>query len=689
MNKINELKCIKWQKRIFPSAFENNNREYITKALTMTWAIIGMFCPITELINSFFNISLDIYKYIIIIPVVFSVILIYLIYTKYSKHIISPYIRQKNFISIYSIDEFVAEPKKFIQKLIGRTYEIKHLNSIIISEFDETINKRALCLTGESGTGKSTIVNIFMEKYKNVYDFFYCCSNYETVLYKMKYDFSAETYAEAIEEINAISQNRKIVFIFDQFENFFLIPKDKQIKFINEFYNKLTMKNVAVLFTIKSNNLMDLMSSINLKIDSQNKLNNGVLYLFEKDKYLLYPNSDSVEIPSNLLFLGYEKNKVQLENRHNDIRTLCDITFSENASNVYRFVEDSKIIEQQIVLNVFENEDDKTYIDKLMKNNSVNQIIMLYFERQLCSTGYHFEAMQIMYLLGLGRKNNLTFTANQIGAALFNCKEKNSIVYNCLKKLKELHLIKLTENDGNRYEITHDYIAEKSVEYGNKELNTESRSILEFYIDNFNNKIFIDHVSRLAQNKSKRRDILNFAFIAVNIFIIIRYIYHALYLGNVDYSICIPIAAVSSIVYGYGLYVNAYGLHSSKKRNIIHLILIIVIPCLCILIGTSPHIKYPYLCFSMGFFAIGFSVISLIVMNNIVKIAKDYFRTFGLKFILVGCIIIVLSIVSMYSEINTYIQFLLYMIVVIYGYITQLNKRYYYYVLGMMSHLQL
>lgn len=689
MNKVEELKCIKWQKKIFPSAFENVNRKYITRALTMTWTLIGCCCPITELLNSFFNISFDIYKYIFIAPIIFSIILIYLLYNKYSKQIIEPYSRKQNFISIYSIDEFKADPQNFIQNLIGRTYEIRYLNSIFISEFDKTTNKRALCLTGESGTGKSTIVNIFMERFKEQYDFFYCCTNYDTVLDKMKYDFSVETYDEAIKEINKISMNRKIIFIFDQFENFFVISKDKQRKFIDEFYNKLIMKNVAALFTIKSNELVNLLSNINLKIDCQNKINNGVLYLFEKDKYIIHPNIAQIEVPSNLLFLGNEKDKTQKENRQDDVISRCNRTFADNAFNVYHFVEDSKIIEQQIVLSVFENENDNTYIDRLIKDNSVNQIIMLYIERQLCSTGFYFEAAQIMYLLGIGRKNNIAFTSEQIGAALFNCKEKSSTVCICLKRLTELHLIKLTENGGKNYEVTHDYIAEKSIEYGNKELTAQTRSVLEFYVENYNNENFKSHVNIIAANKVKSRSALNFCFVLVNFFVIMRYVYFALFLENSNYSICTSVAAISSIIYGYGLYVNAYGLHSCRQRNLIHLVFIVIIPCIAVLIGSSPHIRFPYFYFSIGFMSIGISVISLSIKNDIVRVAKDYFRNFGLKFIVIGFIIILISIASMYSQINDYIMFLLYMTVVIYGYFSQLNKRHYYFVLGMMSHLRL
>ena len=148
------------------------------------------------------------------------------------------YHRQEGFEFIGLYDLSAAELQKS-SDIISREEEAHYLSHILENlVFRQTSIKQAVCLTGKSGCGKSTILSFFKKEYQDqydIYDFTGYYNNFEAALTEM-------LGSNPEQELQARSREKKVIFILDQFERFFFLPAEKREK-MRELMIRVSRKN--------------------------------------------------------------------------------------------------------------------------------------------------------------------------------------------------------------------------------------------------------------------------------------------------------------------------------------------------------------------------------------------------------------------------------------------------------------
>jgi len=382
---------------------------------------------------------------------------------------VQPYKGTKHFSSIYAADDLVCDGTNNIKAnnqivdLTMRECEANYISSRLCNIAKQKEEKNLMLLSGESGSGKSTVLwwitrfnceyvlektntgEVYVSKNKNAplfrsYRFSLQYSDLRGSLLKQVgpsmglYNVMFQSLNELIDKMrdylqsdewdknNKNGKKRPFIMIFDQFENFFILPeKDRQIIF-NEFFQKLDVENIAVIFAIRSDRLSSFLSEFNFVLQNQDKESNtGIVSVFKNGVIVHNENYD--ENNSVLLFTqsnnAMEKEKLEKK---------CSEIIVHKSCNIYELIENSVMIEQQLIGAVFEY-DSNSGLEEFYERKNIDLILNRYFDRQLCSTGNYYEALQIMYLIASGRKANKLCSTEQIKSIIFYAdKTKRAIV---------------------------------------------------------------------------------------------------------------------------------------------------------------------------------------------------------------------------------------------------------------------
>lgn len=192
----------------------------------------------------------NVLKYIIyVICLILAVVGQFLYKSKMQRPKIDPFRKSRHFVGIYSIDDLYKNKDYYEDVLISRIHEVKYLRNILDEIFSQETEKQSICIVGQSGTGKSTIINRLKMELKDVengINIVDCTDRYKDIKRYVLKKFMVETLEEVYDKLGKSSQ--KTLFIFDQFERFFYLSYSEQLQIKDILFNKLKQKNVASIF---------------------------------------------------------------------------------------------------------------------------------------------------------------------------------------------------------------------------------------------------------------------------------------------------------------------------------------------------------------------------------------------------------------------------------------------------------
>lgn len=668
----NENKLIEKCKKFDYNFFWNNSKFWGVLIF-----VLGL-TPFYEVLNYFIKTEIFLILFFLF-SILFSTVC-YLIYENIKKKpVIDPLKKSRHFVGVYNIEDLNENTEYYENVLISRAHEVDYLKELINEIFKKDSKGRSISIIGQSGTGKSTIINRLQNELYEM-NIINCTDRYKDLKIFMLKKFKKETLEEVYTQLNTTS--KKTLFIFDQFERFFYLDYAKQIQLKKLIFDRLIFSSVVNIFILRSDYFTDFIYNFN---PENNIISKGILSglsssILDSDKHLLYcRNITDVDFPQNCD--NYQKEII--DNRNDAIKDLCDLSFDKMGEQVYNRFQGKKLIEKQIFLNLLENKYDVTDFKEYFEKNNDRDLIIQYFDKQLCSTGDYYISAKIMYLLSAGRIHNLLYSKQQIQEALIVSEDKDIQNVNIiLKKLLELQLIKFVQReDVNYYEIVHDYIAESFLEYAEVNLHEYVKSTLDDYRVNFKNIEYLQSIHKcLIAKKSKKTFEFSILILVISMVSVISF-YQFLYLKN-SYNLFVNLPLYLASYYGYCLYTNIFKLYTGKNKWIICLLYIGMAVCV---IGGS--IKYEFwLNFAgMGTIFIGLAFRVIRMSNKMSRVAKKFYSDFSNKVSATGFVILVIGFFFYYTNTNFYIGILLILAELFYAYIAQLSEEYYDYCVGLMN----
>lgn len=405
--------------------------------------------------------------------------------------------------------------------------------------FPQSHVKQAICLTGRSGCGKSTIISFFKQKYGGCYYIFDLTDNYmnfQAVLEeKLGSNFDRE--------LDRLVREKKVVFILDQFERYFFLSEEKK-ETIRQLMIGLCRRNTAIMLSMREEYLADFMKEFdvnNLKKDGRAEnggiktgiLNNLVSIIRDDQKnYHVQRNLASttytwrdkngfenrvknnhfihlehgggfmeetiLEPVGNTVFFCENQNDVRIQTSGirksaTVLQSKCEILFGDAGREYYDRHRHEPLIEQQILYHMaeYEKKSKAASAEELKKlfEKEDYELLNEYFDIQLSSTGDYFNASRILYLLSSARLNHVVMKRDDLVFGLF----ENQFSGNGYKKiprvidqLEELQLIrKNIKNSDLEYEIAHDFIAQAYLNYSGSNLDRNVKSALDIYMSEY------------------------------------------------------------------------------------------------------------------------------------------------------------------------------------------------------------
>lgn len=597
------------------------------------------------------------------------------------KHrpVVEPFKKSRHFVGIYNIDDLNKNKEYYDDVLISRVHEVEYLKELLDKIFQQGSKKHSINIIGQSGTGKSTIINRLQDELNDV-NVINCTDRYKDLKRFILKKFKKETLEDVYAQLQNCSQ--KTLFIFDQFERFFYLNNSEQHHLKNIIFNQLNFENVASIFVLRSDYFTDFIYNINSEsyIVPKGIFSSLSSDKWDSNKYLLYcKNITDEDFPRN--FDDHQNNII--DNRNDDIKTLCMRSFDNMGEQVYNRFRNKKLIEKQILLNLLENKYDSTEFAEYFEKNNDRDLIIQYYDKQLCSTGDYYVSAKIMYLLSAGRVHNLFYNKQQIYEALLvngdlGIQNINAI----LEKLCKLQLIKLVQReDINYYEIVHDYIAESYLEYAEVNLHEYAKSTLDDYRVNYKNDEYLRGIKECLKIKKSKRTFGRCILILVISFVTVNSLYQVLYLKN-PYNLFVNLPLYLASYYGYCLYTNIFKLYTGKNKWIIHLLYTGMAGCV---VGGSIFYKFWLTFAGVATILIGMAFLVIRNSNKMSRVAKKFYSDFSSKVTCTGIVILAAGIVFYFTNTNFYIGSFLILAELVYAYIAQLSEEYYDYCVGLMN----
>lgn len=394
--------------------------------------------------------------------------------------------------------------KGWVQRRAERGYICSEIRK---RAFSDDRCKPAICLTGESGSGKSVMLEFITQDLKK---------EFETVNYTDRYSCIAESAEEAKRNLKlqydeSVRQKKGLLIIFDQFERCLSMPPEDKVEIHSLLAQCANLEKTAVIFGVRKDVLMDMLDEINLSSvgSSGEKMKIVCVASYaqrckefrEEEK-----NFPSDGEPSGLVICldnGKESDPESVEHEIMDNCINAELTYiaalKNDGKTLYNEVRDLSLIEQQIVLNIYENEKDHETVVENLKGTGINDKMTCYYDRQLCSTGNYYDASRIMYLLSVARMNSVSMMAQNVYDALCATGEDDdNKLRDVIEKLKELYLI--SEKD-KLLEVSHDYVAKSFEEYALKEMSSDVRTAIDYYVIRFAERAGLRHDENRAAGK--------------------------------------------------------------------------------------------------------------------------------------------------------------------------------------------
>lgn len=420
--------------------------------------------------------------------------------------------------------------------IIPREAEADYLNQMLQSLiFRQNTVKQAVCLTGESGCGKSTILSFFRQKYGRQYTIYDFTGDYKGFSAKVH-----EVFGQNVErQIAEHTQVQKLVIILDQFERYFFLDK-VQRESVRVAILSLNCRNTALILSLRQEYLTDFLKEFDINnmqhsggrgaVAGESGILNNLTtvirddrknYHVQKDRFALeiadwkgepvrqaahvhlehpagYGEVTALEPVGSTIFFCENQNDVKIrtggsEQEASILQSRCESLFGKEGRAFYEKHRHEPLIEQQIFYHMAE-------YDKKIRELSPDdlheffekedhELLAQYFDTQLAATDDYFNASRILYLLSSVRMNHVAMSREDLEAGLFAqqfSEEGHIDLAQTIRRLEELQLIRRSSSHSDQeYEIAHDFIAQSFLTYAHTNMSRSAKGALDIYIAEF------------------------------------------------------------------------------------------------------------------------------------------------------------------------------------------------------------
>lgn len=557
------------------------------------------------------------------------------------KKKVLPYKATEQFSGLYCVDNLEKLGLQSRSGLLSREKEVRYLYEAVEFILKQDQGKQGICLIGKSGCGKSTIL-YFLKK---------CCfpeievldysKKYDSIIWNLYNDLGRD-WEKKIEDAN-----HKYLFIFDQFEQFFY-KTDKIQQEIEKVIGKLTVKNVAIIFSIRDEFLSRFIKRFDLNNLNNREQNRIRYYGVIANREIISPAKRSGGEKSYLVFCLDEEEEKKAD-RYYEYREIsmegqCVNAFGKSGTEIYLRFKHCPLIQQQIIFNILENEKSRTGYLKFEKNGE-DYLLRRYYDIQLCSTGNFFISSRVMYLLCLGNFYHISFETADIMRALCipDIESKKKEFHQVIECLQDIQLIKCGRyNSREIKEIAHDYIAQSYESYAKTEMPVDVRAALDEYTTEYIKGTTINTKIDEFRAKSGKHGIAIWTLILSIIASFISCVYKYNELGNV--LLIVELLSIASVVYVYTFFGYITCFYPDRKFNCA----ITVFFFTSMICGTVTVVLYEYwlTCLGVGNFFIGVSSTLIGLDKRISSLGKKMYLSYGVKTMLMGALLIVLDVYS-------------------------------------------
>lgn len=589
------------------------------------------FSTVTDALKSFLD---NDQLFVIVVLGVFCILLTVKSYTKKREKIV-PYGPEKQFIGLYSIDRNKKNELNVDNGLIPRDDEIEYLYNLIKECFSEQKQKRGVCLLGRSGSGKSTIINLFeLEK----------DDSFEVLNFSENYNFFEEYFLQLYRNKpeKYITDSNKTVIILDHFERYFSLSEERKRK-IKKIIQRVANLPVVFVFSMREEYFVQFITEFdinNLGVETLCRAREGII--FYKD----YLTGSELKKENNILICLSEKESSNTDDpTKKTMKRLCEQAFGDlRGEKIYEHFAKASLIQQQIIFNMMKHDFEVNgEVAELKSDLNEDSMMKKYYDTQLCSTGDYFMASRIMYFLCVGRNSGISFSDDVVKNALMIFESKDVKKFKeCLEKLHSLNLIKYTSRNSQMYyEIAHDYISKTFEVYANTEIPSNVKGVLdEFKSEYMRNTDINKTISQYRQQKHWKNTGM-FGLIIFVFSISLTLACFLLKLINNFYGISWTtlILCMASLIYVYCFYMHITR-HYRKKGWRFATFFYFCAMCLGTMASFMPD--YWLQCLGAGNASVGLSCVIIGLNRHLAESGRRWFRSYGLKTFAVGLLLVAL-----------------------------------------------
>lgn len=609
---------------------------------------------------------------------------------------IDSYKRQKDFefIGLYDISGSKSLKEKDI---LSRDEEVRYLGRMLEELiFPQEGVKQAICLTGKSGCGKTTILSFFKQKYGDQYEIIDLTGNYTN----LQTALTEQLGTNLDEKLLEMTRHQKVLFLFDQFERYFFLDEAKKAQFRN-LMKALSRKNTGIILSMREEYLADFLKEFDindLKQDKrcgENYLHAGILNQLTssirdgqknyhiakaaqnrrlsvwknekiKENYYVhlehtgnYSEKTMLEAVGNTVFYCENQNDIRMQSNGmletaSVLQSKCERLFGDDGTKFYEKHKQEPLIQQQITYHMAEYE-------KKVKQLSGRELRELfakedyellndYFDTQLASAGDYFNASRILYLLSSARLNHMVMKKKDLEFGLFAdqfSREGHKEIPLILEKLEERQLIrKSIACSDQEYEIAHDFIAQAFLNYSYSNMNRNVKSALDIYMAEYmdtGKKNYIEkkreHFDKVQKSNYYTILFVVFALLTVGVDCIVRFVWnpwHGLWKqGNLygDFVTFFPLLMTEvCILYLYHIYHKILRYYRGKKEVICKIVYAAIMAG-----SVLTDLCYPH---GMALYGILLTVMGMncvfLLDGSYQKASRQELRDYGLKCSLIG-----------------------------------------------------
>ena len=648
-----------------------------------------------------------------------------------------PYSRQENFefLGLYNLNNVNLDKRNDV---LTRDEEVEYMHQVLEEIiFPQVSVKQALCLTGPSGSGKSSILTFFNQTYKDKYSIFDFSGNYHEFEGHMVSLFG--THID--KRISELSVAGKVIFILDQFERFFFLSPKEQAR-IQKIIRCLCRKNTGIIVSLREeyladflkrfdmNNLLSeseektdvpggilkkMLSVIEIKTDTDSLVNSFLrpskTIIWEdyniKNNASIHLDTDNrvvmEKIGATLLYcrnqnemdvqINGEKSKVSI------LESKCRKLFGDQSGSLFfnKHINEP-LIEQQIIFHMAEfnqkiflhsEEEINTFIEK---NN--NELLAQYFDHQLLSCKNYFHASRLLYLLSQARLRQLALKTrdleNYLFPDLFETKGHEQFM-NVIEQLEEIQLIrKNTEGSGLEYEIAHDFIASAYLNYCSTNMDRNVKSALDLFIMEYmDDKRKVKFLEKISQRKDvhKHNYYRNVAYFVITTafisYLVQRFIFNPWttvwsdFNPYGDYVPAFPLCiTVLSVIYIYNMYDKTVKYYRDEKLQRCKFMCI-----LFAILASLAVFAYPHFLFFDGL-GLAFSTlnIALLLDQRYRQACRNELLAYGAKSFMMGMVYALIHIFfwvfnNQFADFLIFSEFVMFTILLAYGFFVHMTQE--------------